>query len=194
MSITSSFTGKYNLIHFLARLHSGTSFRCSCWYQCWIQSLIVMLLCLFPNSSLCYSYFTHQTVSVIFLWFKIACVYNHDTIQVNNTVTYYGCLIGLKDGDPFRNINDLVYTLIFTFWVPVIVFLILYSCFWWKVFKFKNQENENQDNAGQEERDSSTKYKWHKIHSVFKFSFYIRVMIQILMTIVLISHPLCKYI
>ena len=70
----------------------------------------------------------------------------------------------------------------------IAIYIILYSCFWCIVFKVTNQNNENQKNT------TPTNYKWYTIYAAFKYSFYIRIMIQILMTVVLISHPLCKLI
>ena len=98
---------------------------------------------------------------------------------------HYTCLIGLENGNPFINIFNINITLLLTCFIPILWFIFLNICFGWKLFKagYINTDEVN---------NSLINYKWYKIYAAFKFSFYIRVMIQILMTVVLISHPLCK--
>ena len=123
---------------------------------------------------------------------NLACIYNKNTIEVDNTVMHYGCLIGLEDGNPFRNIIHLIFVLTFTIFIPILICSLLVICFTCKKFEMSN------DTGNQYERldriGLPANYKWYKIYSAFRYSFYIRVMIQILMTVVLISHPLCKLI
>ena len=121
-----------------------------------------------------------------FFWLNLACKYNINNIDVDNTVIHYGWLIGLEDGNPFKNISNLVFILVFSCLTSIAIYIILYSWFWCKVFKVVSQNNENQNS------NTLVNFKWYKIYAAFRFSFYIRVMIQILMTVVLISHPLCK--
>ena len=105
---------------------------------------------------------------------------------------HYGWLIGLEDGNPFRNIKNLSLILTLTFFIPLFVFSLHVMC-----FKCKNLRNSNDYtilNQSADKFESPRNYKWYKLYSAFKISFFIRVMIQILMTVVLISHPLCKLI
>ena len=123
---------------------------------------------------------------------NLACIYNKNTIEVDNTVMHYGCLIGLEDGNPFRNIIHLIFVLTFTIFIPILICSLLVICFTCKKFEMSNDtgdQYERLDRIG-----LPANYKWYKIYAAFRYSFYIRVMIQILMTVVLISHPLCKLI
>ena len=100
---------------------------------------------------------------------------------------HYGWLIGLEDGNPFRNIWHLVFILTLTIFIPISICSSLIICFTCKKLR------ESDINIDQNETlESPTNYKWYKIYAAFQFCFYVRVMIQILMTVVLISHPLCK--
>ena len=121
---------------------------------------------------------------LIFLWLLIiACNYNINTIEVDNTVKHYGCLIGLDDNKPLNNLEHLLTNLAFVFSALILTNILMVWCLSWKCFRMENQNKEQY---------SPTMYKWSKIYEALKFSIYIRVFVQVLMTIVLISHPLCK--
>ena len=123
---------------------------------------------------------------LIFMWLLIiACNYNINTIEVDNTVKHYGWIIGLEDDKSLSNLKDLMISSIFIFLIVIFTIAFLFWCFWWDKFKIENHNKQD---------DSPKMYKWYKIYEAFRFSFYIRIFVQVLMTIVLISNPLCKHI